>query len=83
MIGLLNTMLDRCIQVGTLVLIDAAGREYRHQGCEGPSVTVRLTDPALCRALFFNPELWAGEAYTDGTLVIEHGSIRDLLMISR
>jgi cyclopropane-fatty-acyl-phospholipid synthase len=81
LISLLNTMLGRFVQVGTLVLIDAAGRELRHQGSEGPSVTVRLTDPALYRALFLNPELRAGEAYTDGTLVIEHGSIRDLLMI--
>ena len=48
---------------------------------DAPQATVRLTDKSLYRKLFLNPELYAGEAYMDGTLVIENGSIRDLLKV--
>jgi cyclopropane-fatty-acyl-phospholipid synthase len=44
-------------------------------------VTIRITDPKLPGSLFFNPELRAGEAYMDGTLVVEEGGIRGLLLL--
>lgn len=78
---LLNSLMSRIVQVGTLRIVDAEGNEHVHQGKPGPSVTIRLTDPKLYHTLFLNPELRAGEAYMDGTLLIEEGSIRDLLMI--
>jgi cyclopropane-fatty-acyl-phospholipid synthase len=78
---LLNAMLGRFVRAGTLTVIDARGRSHAHGGAPGPEVTIRLTDPGLHRSLFLNPELRAGEAYTDGTLVIEEGSIRDLLLL--
>ncbi|GHA81631.1 cyclopropane-fatty-acyl-phospholipid synthase [Algimonas arctica] len=40
-----------------------------------------MTDPRLYRKLFLNPELHAGEAYMDGTLIIEDGGIRGLLEV--
>jgi cyclopropane-fatty-acyl-phospholipid synthase len=78
---LLNRMLSRFVRTGTLRIIDADGRKHLHKGAPGPEVTLRLRDPKLYFALFLNPELRAGEAYMDGTLVIEEGTIRDLLMI--
>ena len=78
---LLNAMMRRFVQTGTLRIIDADGHEHVHEGLAGPRVTVRLADRKLYRTLAFNPELRAGEAYVEGTLVVEEGSIRDLLMI--
>lgn len=78
---LLDRMLSRFVRTGSLTVIDPEGRSVVHQGKPGPSCTIRLTDPSLYRTLFFNPELKAGEAYMDGTLIVEKGSIRDLLMI--
>ncbi len=78
---LLNAMMGRFVQTGTLRIIDAEGNEHVHRGDDGPEVTVRLTDPGLYKALALNPELRAGEAYTDGRLVVEQGTIRDLLLI--
>jgi cyclopropane-fatty-acyl-phospholipid synthase len=78
---LFNAMLSRFVQTGKLSVIDAEGKAQVFEGAEGPDVTVRLTDPKLTRSLFLNPELRAGEAYMDQTLVIEKGSLRDLLMI--
>ena len=78
---LLNAMLGRFVHTGTLRVIDAAGQTHVHQGSAGPEVTIRITDPRLYRSLFLNPELRAGEAYVDGTLVMEKGTIRDLLLL--
>ena len=78
---LFHAMLAKFVQKGKLTIVDAEGRCHTHQGAPGPEVTVRLTDPKLTRALFLNPELRAGEAYMDGTLVIEEGTLRDLLLL--
>jgi cyclopropane-fatty-acyl-phospholipid synthase len=45
-------------------------------------VTIQLKDRKLYRSLFLNPELHAGEAYMDGTLTIEKGTIRDFLVLA-
>ena len=78
---LLNFMLSRFVRCGTLRVIDTHGKVRVYQGDPGPEVTVRITDPKLPGSLFLNPELRAGEAYMDGTLVVEEGGIRDLLLL--
>ncbi len=64
---------------GTLKLADAGGRVFAFEGGPGPRFAVRLTDPSLNRKFLVNPWLSIGEAYTDGTLVIEEGRLGDLL----
>ena len=72
-------MLNHLIRVGTLGVIDVAGRTHRFGTGSEPSLTVRLHDKALHWKLFFSPELHAGEAYMDGTLTVEDGSLYDFL----
>ncbi len=67
------------IRIGSLTVIDAAGRSHCFSGGPGPSVTVRLHDRALHRRLLLNPYLVAGEAWMDGTLTVENGTLYDLL----
>jgi cyclopropane-fatty-acyl-phospholipid synthase len=74
-------MLKSFVRVGTLKVIDAAGGVHVFAGAPGPSVTVRLSDPALYHKLFFNPELSAGEAYMDGRLSFENSTLRDFLTL--
>jgi cyclopropane-fatty-acyl-phospholipid synthase len=76
---LLAHLLGHLITIGTLRVIDADGRMHVFSGAPGPEVTIRLRDPALNRKLFFNPRLYAGEAYMDGTLTVEGGTIYDFL----
>ncbi len=76
---LVAKMLNHLIRVGTLSVIDAAGRTHRFGTGAAPSLTVRLHDKALHWKLFFSPELHTGEAYMDGTLTVEDGSLYDLL----
>jgi len=78
---LLNAMLEKFVQTGCIRIIDADNNRYEHKGTDGPEVTLRFTDKKLARRLFLNPELRAGEAYVDGTMIFEEGTIRDLLMI--
>jgi cyclopropane-fatty-acyl-phospholipid synthase len=76
---LLSYLLRRLVRRGTLDIIDARGRTHRFAGEPGPSLTVRLHDRALGRKLFFNPRLYLGEAFMDGTLTVENASLYDFL----
>lgn len=78
---LLGHAMRRFVRTGTLRIIDADGVRHEFAASASPAVTVRLTDRRLHRDLFINPELRTGEAYMDGTLVIEEGSLRDLLTL--
>lgn len=74
-------MMTRFVKVGQLTIIDVDGRSHIHGPGGEPSATIRLTDKKLYRTLFLNPELKAGEAYMDGTLICEAGGIRGLLEV--
>jgi cyclopropane-fatty-acyl-phospholipid synthase len=78
---LLDRFLKRLVQVGTLTVIDADGRAHLYAGRDGPRATVRLHDRSLHRKLFFNPDLYLGEAYVDGTLTVEEGRLYDVLAL--
>ena len=77
----LSHMLKSFVRKGTLKVIDADGNVHVFSGGPGPSVTMRLSDRALYRKLFFNPELHAGEAYMDGRLSFEASTLRDFLTL--
>jgi cyclopropane-fatty-acyl-phospholipid synthase len=76
--GLLRSM----IQIGHLTVIDAGGRssEFGHRGT-GPSVTLRLHNHTLPLRLLMNPSLAFGEAYMDGALTFEQGTLQDFLYL--
>ena len=78
---LLATVLARVIRTGRLTLIDAAGERHAFGSLPGPAATVRLHDPALHWKLLARPRLFIGEAYMDGTLTIEDGSLYEFLEI--
>ena len=78
---LLDKMLSRAVEVGRLEVIDASGARHVYEGTPGSRVVVRLKDPKAQQKLLLNPELYVGEAYMDGQLVIEEGSLRDFLTL--
>lgn len=80
----LNKMLTKFVSYGQMTVIHTNGsREIFGPGQEGaPQVVVKIHDKSLYRKLVFRPELYAGEAYMDGTMTFEEGtSIRDLLQM--
>jgi len=72
-------LLDHLITVGTLRVIGPDGQRYVFSGAPGPSAGFRIHSKATARRLFYNPRLALGEAYMDGSLTIEDGTLYDLL----
>jgi cyclopropane-fatty-acyl-phospholipid synthase len=75
----LRSILDRLITTGHLNLIDADIRNYGFGDHSGSPVTARITDKWTEVRLALNPTLAIGEAYMDGRLIIEQGTIYDFL----
>lgn len=76
---MLHNLLNRAIKVGTLTVINAQGKSRTYKGQPGPEVIIRFLNKALEWKLCLDPHLALGEAYMDGTLKMEKGSIYDLL----
>jgi cyclopropane-fatty-acyl-phospholipid synthase len=76
---LLARLFERIITKGRLRVVDAYGRRHDFVGAPGPSTTIRLADPALHRKLIVRPNLYLPEAYVDGSLTIEEGSLYELI----
>src|SRR5260370_493001 len=76
---LLSCLLERFVTIGRLRVIDAGGSLHTFDGSCGPSVTIRLHDPALHWKLVARPRLYFAEAFMDGKLTIEEGSLYDLI----
>jgi cyclopropane-fatty-acyl-phospholipid synthase len=77
---LLAQLFRAVLKRGELTVIDANGRMRRYgDAALGPQVTIRLHDRALHTRLPLNPRLVVGEAYMDGTLTVEDGTIYDFL----
>lgn len=71
------------IQIGRLRLITADGKSHVFSGpTPGKDVTVRFHDRRLEWTIALNPELRFGEAYMDGRVTIEHGTLRDFLYLA-
>ncbi len=75
----LRQVLDQTITTGYLRLVDADGLAHGFGDRDDPAVVARITDRRTERRLFFNPALALGEAYMDGRLVFEQGTVYDFL----
>ncbi len=76
---LLARFLGAVIDEGDFVLIDSRGNGHKFGNGAEPRISVRLHDRATERRLLVNPRLAAGEAYMNGTLTIEEGTLFDLI----
>ena len=78
---LLPMLLGRFISRGSFAVTTASGKTYTFGDGSGPPVAVRFTTAKAQRAVLLDPELKLGEAYMDGTLVVEQGSIADVVAL--
>src|SRR4051795_8239954 len=78
---LLRHFLGQFIRRGTMTFTAASGASFTCGDGTGPPVSVRFLSPRSERRILLNPELALGEAYMDGTFVVENGSIADALAI--
>jgi cyclopropane-fatty-acyl-phospholipid synthase len=78
---LLQFVLRSFVRRGTLRVTTAGGTTFVCGDGTGTPVAVRFLSPAAQRGVLVDPELRFGEAYMDGTLVVDEGSIADVLAV--
>ena len=79
----LASFLNNLIKEDGFVLINANSTKYiiGRPKKENP-ITIKLLDKKLHYKLLLYPDLYLGESYTDGSLVIENGNLSDFLEIA-
>ncbi len=81
----MNTLLRRffedSIRTGSLEVVDPAGDLHRFGDGSPDVVRIRFATPAVERAIVLHPQMKLGEAFIDGTFVVEAGSIYDFLAL--
>ena len=78
---LLEFLLRRFVRRGTLRCTTAKGSVFTVGDGTGPPVAVRFLTKSAEYGVLLDPELRLGEAYMDGTFVVEDGTIADVLEI--
>jgi cyclopropane-fatty-acyl-phospholipid synthase len=69
---------------GNLQVTTGRGATLSFGDGSGPPVAVRFTSAAAQRRVLLNPDLRLGEAYMDGTFVVDRGSITEFVdLVSR
>jgi cyclopropane-fatty-acyl-phospholipid synthase len=77
----LERVLRQIVKRGSLAVTDAEGRQQLFGDGTGEQLAFRLADRATELKLSVYPEFVIGEAYMDGRLQLEGGSIFDLLSL--
>ena len=78
---LLRAALERFIRAGNLRVTTAGGSTFTLGDGTGTPVAIRFTTRAAERGVLIDPEVKFGEAYMDGTVVVEQGSIAEVLAV--
>jgi cyclopropane-fatty-acyl-phospholipid synthase len=78
---LLRAALERFIRSGNLRVTTAGGSTFTLGDGTGTPVAIRFTTRAAERGVLIDPEVKFGEAYMDGTVVVEQGSIAEVLAV--
>jgi|TARA_B110001454_G_scaffold93766_1_gene89301 cyclopropane-fatty-acyl-phospholipid synthase len=76
----LARFLNRLFKKDGFILIDAETKQYIIGSPENKKpIKIKLLDKKLHYKLLFRPDLYFGEAYSEGNIIIENGSLTDFL----
>ena len=78
---LLRYFLSQFIRRGTITFTTASGGRFTCGDGTGRPVSARFTNERTQLRILLDPELALGEAYMDGSFVVDDGSIADVLEI--
>ena len=79
----LAKFLDKLFQKDGFILIDAHSKKYTIGSPKNKNpILVKILDKKLHYKLLFRPDLYFGEAYSDGSIIIQNGSLTDFLDIA-
>jgi cyclopropane-fatty-acyl-phospholipid synthase len=79
--SLIGKLIDRLLKSGSITLVSPDGSRSTHGPGGGGHVTLRFNDNRVAFDIVRNPRLGLGEAYMDGRVVVEDGTILDLLLL--
>jgi cyclopropane-fatty-acyl-phospholipid synthase len=77
----LRFFLSKYIRHGRMVVTTASGTRFVCGDETGKPVAVRFSSSRAERRVLLNPELALGEAFMDGTFVVEQGTLADVMAI--
>ena len=78
----LVNFLNKLVKKNGFILIDANNRKYSIGIPQKDNpITLKLLDKKLHHKLLLHPDLHFGEAYTDGSIIIENGTLTEFLEI--
>lgn len=72
-------ILQRFLSVGNLRVTTPDGDTFNYGDGTGTPVAIRFTSNAAIRSVLLDPELKFGEAYMNGSLVVERGTLTGVL----
>ena len=75
----LARFLNKVFTKGGFILTDANNNDYIIGEPNNNPIRVKILNSNLHYKLLFHPDLYFGEAYTDGEIVIENGSLTEFL----
>jgi cyclopropane-fatty-acyl-phospholipid synthase len=79
---LVSALFGPVFKTGNLTVVDSSGHSRRFGDGDGPPVTMRFTDRGAELALMRNPMLEFGQLYMNGRLIIDEGSLYDLIDVA-
>ena len=77
--SLIGRLIDKLLTKGSITLLMPGKPPRTHGRGGGRHLTIRMTDRKVGFDILKSPSLGVGEAYMDGRLIIEDGTILDLL----
>jgi cyclopropane-fatty-acyl-phospholipid synthase len=81
MYALFDRTLRHIVKTGALFVTDPAGLPHTYGDGTGLPVRIAIKDDATARRIALDPDRYLGECYMDGGLVLEQGTIYDLLAL--
>ena len=69
--------LNKIFKKGGFILTDAYSKDYIIGNPDKDPIRLKILNKNLHYKLLFHPDLYFGEAYTDGEIVIENGTLTD------
>ena len=74
---------NKLIKEDGFILIDANSKKYIIGDPKNKKpIVLKILDKKLHYKLLFRPDLYFGEAYSDGSILIENGTLSDFLDIA-
>ena len=75
----LASFLNKVFKKGGFILTDANSKDYIIGNPNSNPIKLKILNKDLHYKLLLHPDLYFGEAYTDGEIILENGTLTEFL----